>query len=397
MTAYERDTKLDAPDATVRAILLKPPGSWNDHERRIMSNRMLAEESVGMGADNPNSVRYGLPTQTGTTTTPATPTQPSAPAATEPKPPRGGNPAFESTMNDFGAYMRGINDGSVKPTLPGPTKPTPRVEQNPGSNYVPNNPAIALAPHEAAGGASATVPKQGTPGQFSVNSLPQGFTSYQNRDGGWTIIGTDGKPQQFASEADAAMWLNGGVAAPAAPAPGTAPFTPPAGYAEASPAGQARMRDEARNAADLAKYGQPQAPTPGKTSARPDPRGANLEPTLASAPSTYGGPYGLSPVATRPAAPPAAPVPAASPAAAPAVASAPTPFGAAMFSPFRGMGMNPGMAPQPAAPVLPPAAPVQAPNLRPPVTTPELRQASDVARRFNPLDPGSSRTMVMSY
>lgn len=199
------NASLDAPDSGLRTILLKPPGAWNERERARVAQRMAAEDASGVGADNPNSIRYGLGGIA------QGPQMSQAPSLDSPAPPpRGGSAEFESTMNGIAETKRGINSGETQmPDFAGARTPAkPLNVQTPGEAYRPNNPDIKLAPHEVAGGASATTPQMGTPGTYSLERLPEGFASFKNRDGGWTIIGPDGKPQKFATDADAIAWLN---------------------------------------------------------------------------------------------------------------------------------------------------------------------------------------------
>lgn len=225
-TRYEEDTVLDAPDAGVREIMLKHPGTWSSKERKRMAQRMSVEDTMGLGNFDRNSVRFGMP---GSSVDPgfSMPNgggQPAGPPTHADaldqagqgvwSGPRGGNQAFEDQQQKHGDYMRGIEDGSVE--IP-PVITTPGRElrpQVPGTNYRPNNPAIGLSEGEIARGASVRTPTPGGPGAYSVNQLPRGFTSYQNSDGGWTVIGTDGKAQRFANEQDAAAWLNGTPSGP---------------------------------------------------------------------------------------------------------------------------------------------------------------------------------------
>jgi hypothetical protein len=382
-TAYERDTKLDAPDAGIRAILLKPPYSWTEEERNRMASRMHVEDNLGLGAGDANSVRYGLGADAGVPggAGMATPTLPAA-QADKPKTFRGGSPEFEQTMDRAGAArsMLETDDEVYRATLDAlMANRTKLPEQTPGAAYVPRNQDIGITPQEAARGGSATVSKVGTPGQYGVNSLPQGFTSYQNRDGGWTVIGPYGKPMRFANEADAAGWLNGTGQAPA-PIPArwgnaqlgqlAAPQTPQLPQVQPGVAGAPAMSTD--------------VPRPGGSGKTRGYRGEQqVGVTLLNPPPTVCSRLVLAPP------PDLARLQAQQRTLAPIARQQPA-FDPNVFDQLN--GGSPAPAPIPArwgnAQLGQPGA--AAPNLRPP-TRPAQQAAQQIADRFNPFRPAGRR------
>lgn len=434
---YEEDTELDAPDQRTREILLTGVRSSKDAKR--LAQRMSVEDSLGLGNRDPNSVRYGLPDM-GTDPSQRTGSVdpgfvrnmprgqrsidpgmvrdgPMLPEPTPEKPthgdalrnsgggvwsgPRGGNQAFEDQMQGQGDYMRGINDGTTKLPQGITTPAAPLQTQTPGSAYVPNQPHIGLSASEMARGASVATPQVGVPGQFSVNSLPAGFASYQNRDGGWTVIGPDGKPQRFASDQDAAAWMNGGGVAPHAPttpanfaAAGATPGAAPAWDPNQSKGANLRTRDEAETAAAVGPA--PENPR-GKGMGTPRPRASaaagpeaplNIWQRMArnatSMPAGTTGRFGEPSVAMN--------APAPTPRPAPVTAQTPD---AQRPSRFSQQEYDAGLLPSPQQ-VMNAPAPTPVPNLRPPATRPELMQADAMASAFNPFR-STSRSPVFSY
>lgn len=393
---------------------IRSSGPRSEEDVRRISERLSIERDGGVKPTDPNSLLYGLPANhplvtqyagapdtasAGSATQP--PAAPSIASPEAPKPFRGGSAAFESTMDAFGDRQKRMEtDGqfasdTLGALMAGKTPPKAPNIQTPGEAYKPNNEAVGLRPEEKAGGASATTSKAGTPGQYGVNALPQGFSAYQNRDGGWTVQGPDGKPQKFASEQEASAFLNQqspaatpGVPVGAVPPSGALGMRPVPGLLPSAPA------------AASASIHQNVIPTPGggmvPVNKTPPPSGGGGMPTAA-----FGGfrPQvpGVIQRFTNMIAPPAPAVPPSPPAnpnvlpTPQALQQAPAPSAKDKAVTQRSVDASVGaMDAMIANPPLP------AVNLRPPVKKPVERQAQAVADQYNPFQV-SNRARVFPY